>query len=128
MPVLSPRSLAALETCGGPLQILMKKAIGRTDFTIIIGHRTKEAQDLAFKTGHSKQSWPHSKHNSVPSLAVDIAPYPINWEDVDAFKRLSDIIKETWESLSEEEKGGWSLEWGGDWKSFKDLPHYQITK
>lgn len=49
------------------------------DVTVICGHRGEADQDAAFAKGNSKLRFPHSKHNSYPSLAVDLAPYPIDW-------------------------------------------------
>jgi hypothetical protein len=48
------------------------------DFKILCGHREEKEQNEAFNKGNSKLKWPQSKHNSLPSLAVDIAPFPVN--------------------------------------------------
>jgi peptidoglycan L-alanyl-D-glutamate endopeptidase CwlK len=128
MPRFSTKSLDRLAECELPLQILMSKAINKIDFSILCGYRGKAEQDIAFKKGTSKVKFPNSKHNKNPSHAVDIAPYPLNWKDINSFIELSKVIKETWNELTEQEKAGWKLEWGGDWPSFKDYPHYQITK
>lgn len=129
MPNFSKKSLDILSTCELPLQLLMRTAIGSgSDFTILCGHRGEEEQMEAYRSGHSKLKYPKSKHNTLPSQAVDIAPFPIDWSDAARFKKLSLHIKEVWESLSEIEKGGWTLEWGGDFKSFPDMPHYQLVK
>lgn len=61
---------------------------GVRDMTVLCGYRGKEAQDKAVKDGTSKKPWPTSAHNMVPSNAVDIAPYPIDWNDVKAFDVL----------------------------------------
>jgi hypothetical protein len=37
-------------------------------------------------------------------------------------------VKEIWSQLPEEKREGWSLSWGGDWKTFKDLPHFELRK
>ena len=74
------------------LQKILDAAIEIFDFSIICGHRNKEAQDLAFATGKSKKKWPESTHNKYPSQAVDIAPYPIDWENRDRFIFLAGII------------------------------------
>ncbi len=29
----------------------------------------------------SKIRWPDGKHNTVPSSAVDVTPYPVVWDD-----------------------------------------------
>ena len=31
--------------------------------------------------GKSKVRWPSGKHNTVPSMAVDVTPYPVVWDD-----------------------------------------------
>ena len=61
---------------------------GIHDMTVLCGYRGKEAQTQAVKDGTSKKPWPTSAHNQVPSNAVDIAPYPIDWNDVLAFRVL----------------------------------------
>lgn len=57
-----------------------------------------------------------SKHNKLPSEAIDIAfiklDRKLDW-DAKLFKKFADIIKT---------KG---IKWGGDWK-FKDAPHFEI--
>ena len=42
----------------------------------------------ARREGRSKLSWLESKHNCEPSRAVDIAPYPIDWDDRERFSHL----------------------------------------
>jgi peptidoglycan L-alanyl-D-glutamate endopeptidase CwlK len=103
-------------------------ALGVMDFTVICGHRNKADQDKAYAAGHSKLKFPRSKHNSWPSLAVDVVPYPLDWKDIDAFKRLGVVIKQAWASMSEAERGGYTLSWGGDWTSFRDYPHWELRK
>lgn len=83
-------SLAKLETCD-PKLILFAKAVMEGvdrgdlvtddvyDLTILWGHRGKEDQNEAFAKGTSEKQWPHSKHNTLPSLAVDMVPYPVDW-------------------------------------------------
>lgn len=62
------------------------------DITVVCGYRGKEAQDKAVKEGHSKKPWPSSAHNMVPANAVDVAPYPTDWNDVRAFNVLHGYI------------------------------------
>lgn len=49
------------------------------DLTVTCGYRGEKEQSEAFATGTSKLQWPNSKHNHLPSLAVDIAPYPLDY-------------------------------------------------
>lgn len=109
------------------LRQLMEKAIitSPLDFTVIETVRTKEQQTLNVKKGVSKTM--ESRHlpevnKSGYSEAVDIAPYPIDWSNIERFKQLAKHIKKTAVSM------GIKVEWGGDWKTFKDYPHWQLKK
>lgn len=82
-----------LATLDPRLQLLMRAAIKHVDFTITCGFRNQADQDKAFAEGKSKVKWPDGKHNSNPSKAVDVAPYPIDWNDAEAFTYLKGIIK-----------------------------------
>lgn len=128
MPKFSARSLKNLEQCHPLLQLLMYEAIKVTDFSVICGFRGEREQNEAYDRGNSKLKWPQSKHNQTPSLAVDIVPYPIDWNDERRFRTLGTVVKEIWAQLPEEKKEGWSLSWGGDWKTFKDFPHFELRK
>jgi len=121
--ILSKRSKLNLETCHSDIQLVVYKAaeLGLMDFSVICGHRGKEAQNAAFKVGHSKAKYGQSSHNSLPSLAVDIVPYPINWNDIERFKSLGRYILQ----VAKEEAV--NLYWGGHWENFKDYPHYSLN-
>lgn len=128
----SRRSIERLETCHPLLRELMWRVIRHPelpcDITILEGYRGKEAQDAAFASGASRNKWPTSKHNHVPSLAVDMVPYvngPV-W-DWDLINPLAPIIKECWANMEESNlTGTWILSWGGDWRSLKDGPHWEL--
>lgn len=126
MPRFSKRSIAKLESCHVVLQRLMNSVIEDTDFSVICGHRGPEEQDAAYAANASKFKWPKSKHNSSPSMAVDIVPYPLDWKDIESFKALALVVKRHWEMIPVEELSGTTLSWGGDWKKFKDYPHWEI--
>lgn len=76
MPRFSSLSLKRLATCDERLQKICHELIKTYDFSVREGHRGKAAQDAAVKSGASQAPWPTSKHNSMPSRAVDIYPYP----------------------------------------------------
>jgi peptidoglycan L-alanyl-D-glutamate endopeptidase CwlK len=126
MPKFSEKSKKQLSYCHDDLQTLFNEVILITDCSIICGYRGQEAQNEAFKTGHSKLQYPHSKHNSLPAMAVDVVPYPIDWNDLKRFNELSVIVKDTWVRLKQDDKVNSLLSWGGDWHSFKDLPHWEL--
>lgn len=127
MPKFSKKSLQRLATCDPRLQEICYEAIKTIDFTVICGHRSQQEQDKAVKEGKSRLKWPHSKHNSFPSKAVDIAPIKyrnsrafIDWEDLDFFRSLSGLMKD----IAKEK--GIAITWGGDWKTLVDMPHYEL--
>lgn len=128
MSQFSARSLKNLEQCHPLLQLLMYEAIKVTDFSVICGFRGEREQNEAYDSGASKLKWPKSKHNQTPSLAVDIVPYPIDWNDEARFKELAATVKACWNKIPPEQRAGWILTWGGDWKRFRDMPHFEISK
>ena len=128
MPAFSARSKLALATCHPLLQRLMKSAIVDFDFTVLCGYRDEIAQNKAFAEGKSKLTFPKSKHNSNPSMAVDIAPYPIDWNNHAAFRALADVVRVHWEAIPAADRDGFTLEWGGGWARFPDMPHWELRK
>lgn len=112
--------------------MIAEKAIKIVDFTVIYGHRDKQDQDAAFIAGNSKFEWPKSKHNTMPSMAMDLAPYPIDWTSKPAavarFYLLGGIIKSIAYDLGIEVRAGW--DWNMDWdlsnNKFNDLGHYEL--
>lgn len=126
MPKFSLRSKERLATCHADIQTVLNHLIEYIDFSIICGHRGKKDQDKAYEEGKSKLKYPKSAHNSLPSNAVDIVPYPLDWNDIGAFKRLNGAFTVVAEALY---KGGYiksKFVWGGSWKKLKDYPHYEI--
>lgn len=120
MPSFSNISKARLISCDERLQIICMEAIAIMDFSILCGQRNEEDQNKAFENGNSKVQWPQSKHNRYPSQAVDIAPYPVDWEDTERFARLAGVMEAVaW-------KNGIKIKWGGDFKSIKDMPHFEL--
>ncbi len=129
MPNFSNRSKRRLAQCDDRLQEILNKAIELVDFSILEGHRDEEKQNRMVAEGKSQLSWPNSRHNKNPSLAVDIAPYPIDWDDIRRFDRLSGVISGiAWTK-------GIEIRWGGDWdrdwdlqdNRFNDLPHFELV-
>jgi peptidoglycan L-alanyl-D-glutamate endopeptidase CwlK len=134
MPSFGTASKNRRATLDPRLRQIVNEAIKVFDFTIVCGHRGKKAQEKAFKDGKSQLHWPHSKHNTKPSIAVDLAPYDpqarrIDWNNRDRFVLLAGVI------LGIAHKMGVKLRWGGDWDSdtfmkdqrFHDRPHFEIV-
>lgn len=128
-----------LDTCHEDLRTICNEVIKSFDFSIIEGHRTLEQQQLYFNRGQSKLDGINrkSKHQYFPSLAVDIAPYPIKWsgqKNIARFYMLAGYMFQASEKLYRQGKIDNKLRWGGDWngnkkftdQSFDDLPHFEL--
>ena len=129
MPTFGARSRAQLDTCDPRLIEICERVIKTYDFTVLEGHRSNERQDELFRQGKSKLTAGQSRHNHSPSLAVDIAPYPIDWNEVRRFYFLQGMIKQAAADLGVEIRQG--CDWDGDGnyddQTFHDLPHLEIV-
>ena len=120
-------SLERLNTCHRLLQILMHSVMGQQimDFSILCGFRDKKDQNDAVREGRSLLCWPHGRHNHKPSLAVDIAAYPIDDFNNTNTRRtivLANLVKRTAQLKKI------PVFWGGDWTHFKDVYHFQLPE
>lgn len=120
MPSFSKKSLQRLSTCAPLLVQVCHDVIVDYDFIVLCGYRGEEEQNKAFKDGYSKLKFPKSKHNTYPSRAVDLAPYPLDWEDIARFKELGVRMKKAAADKSIK------IQWGGDWK-MRDYPHFELV-
>ena len=120
MPRLSRGSLDRLSTCDPMLQILMKEAIRFEDFSVLCGRRGELAQNKAYEQGFSKVMFPDSAHNKTPSIAVDIAPYPLDWNNIFSFYKLAACV------LGVASELGIKVKWGGHFKDWFDGAHYEL--
>jgi peptidoglycan L-alanyl-D-glutamate endopeptidase CwlK len=114
-------SASKLATCDKRLQLICNEAIKEIDFSVLCGHRSEVSQDKAYRTGKSQLNWPDSKHNKQPSLAVDVAPYPIDWKDIARFYGLAGIFMKV--ALS----NGIDITWGGHWSNLRDYGHFELS-
>lgn len=130
MPVFGDRSKRNLNQCHPDLQRVFNEVIKHFDCTVITGHRSKVEQNIAFRSGKSKLRFPQSKHNKLPSLAADVVPCPINWDDRERMTFFAGQVIATARAL------GVTLRWGGDWdrdtevkdNRFDDLVHFEIVE
>lgn len=121
MPKFSNKSLQRLKECHPDLQRLMNEVIKIVDITIITGYRSNKEQNEKYKQGLSNAKAGQSKHNVFPSLAVDIAPYPINFNDIERFKQVAKVIMDKAKEMDI------SLIYGGEFKSFHgDFGHFEL--
>ena len=126
MPSFSRISKERLATCHPDIQRVWNEIIKERDCIVICGARTLEEQKKAFAGGFSKidgvtKESEHQVGKEKPlSTAIDSMPYPLNWNDVKGHTEFARFVLDKAKSL------GVSLEWGGDWKTFKDRPHFQL--
>lgn len=129
MPKFGEKSLKELATCHQDLQDLFKEVIRWVDCVVLEGHRNKEKQDAAVAAGNSKTPWPTGKHNSLPSKAVDVMPYPLDWKDTNRIYMFVGFVRATALQLGIKLRCG--ADWNGDWQTkdqnFHDLPHFELV-
>lgn len=115
------RSLARLSGVHPDLVKVMKRAIACStiDFTVLEGMRTLERQKQLMASGATRTM--NSRH--LTGHAVDIAPLingEVRW-DWPLYHQLAAVVKKAALELEV------PIQWGGDWRSFKDGPHWELT-
>ena len=124
MPHFGKRSKQRLKGVDIKLQHILRRLVEIMDVTIIEGLRTQERQNELLKKGASKTKY--SKH--IEGKAVDVAPYPIDWEDRERFHYMGGMLRGIAHELNIK------IRWGGDWdsdgeiadNSFDDLVHVEL--
>jgi len=124
MPRFGRKSKERLKGVDAKLVNVANELIKLMDVTVIEGLRSQERQNELVAQGKSKTKF--GKH--VDGKALDLAPYPIDWEDRERFHYMGGLVRGIGHSL------GVSVRWGGDWdsdgeikdNSFDDLVHVEI--
>lgn len=124
MPKFGRRSKQRLKGVNPDLVKILNQLIKIMDVTIIEGLRTEERQAELLNQGKSKTKY--SKH--IVGKAVDLAPYPIDWNDRDRFHYMGGMLRGIAKQLNI------NIRWGGDWDSdgetkdngFDDLVHVEL--
>jgi peptidoglycan L-alanyl-D-glutamate endopeptidase CwlK len=118
---LSLRSKKALLGVHPELVRVVERAIQITDvdFVVLEGVRTRTRQQELFNSGASTTM--NSRH--ITGHAVDLGAWvgAIRW-DWPLYHRIAEAMKAAASEL------GVSIVWGGDWKSFKDGPHFELDR
>lgn len=124
MNKISKRSIKNIQGIDPRLSLIigMILARGKVDFTLTSGLRTLEDQQKAFKGGYSKCDGINKKSKHQLGRAIDFIPYPFDndWNNIEQFKKIGEELKVVAKHL------GFKCSYGGDWKSFKDYPHFQL--
>lgn len=118
------RSKKRLKGVNSKLINILNELIKIMDVTIIEGVRSQERQNKLVSEGASKTKY--SKH--IEGKAVDLAPYPINWDDRERFHYMGGMLRGIAKQLNI------NIRWGGDWdndgeiadNSFDDLVHVEL--
>ena len=130
MPSFGRRSKEHLNQCHQDLQKIANELIKYFDVSVTDSHRGKELQDKYYRDGASKVKWPKSKHNSVPSKAIHLDPYPINYNNIRRYYFMAGFVMMIAHMLDIK------IRWGGDWdsdteitdQSFNDLAHFELLE
>ena len=148
---LSKLSLGRLNGVDANLVKVVQRAIEITpqDFMVVEGVRTKEQCYINYGKGRTaaqctakgvpaqyaqpklaKVTWLNnplsSKH--VTGKAVDLVPYPVDWNDLTKFDQVAKAM------LAAADELGVSIRWGADWdndgnyreKGEYDSPHFEL--
>ncbi len=94
--------------------------LSTVDFIITEGLRDQKRQEQLVSSGASKTM--NSRH--LTGHAIDVAPViagQVRWD----WPPFHDIAAAMKQAASEE---GVPLIWGGDWRTFKDGPHYELDR
>lgn len=130
MPTFSDKSNALLDQCHPALQKIFRAVVLEFDCRVVSAHRNQAEQNALFHAGKSKLKWPKSKHNTDPSMAADVAPYPIDWKDRERMTLFAGYV------LREANRQSVRMRWGGDWNHdwqvkdnvFDDLIHFELLE
>jgi peptidoglycan LD-endopeptidase CwlK len=137
MPKFSQRSRDNLKGVHPDLVRVLEHAILGFDFTVICGVRTDAEQKALYAQGRTKPgpkvTWTLNSRHKINKKtgfghAVDVVPYPLDWNDTLAFDRMAAAI------LSAAKAEGVRLTWGADWdrdnkpreKGESDSPHFEL--
>jgi len=118
----SQRSLKSLQGIHPDLRRVIDRALQESplDFIVIEGLRTRTRQSELVASGASKTM--NSRH--LTGHAVDLLPIGMNGPAFDwpLYDMLGPAVKNA------ARKEGVALVWGGDWKSFRDGPHFELDR
>lgn len=116
----SQRSEKNLEGVNSDLVKVVRQALALSsvDFGITEGLRTQERQKQLVAEGKSQTM----KSRHITGHAIDVFAYPTlsgSW-DWKYYEQIASAFKLASSQL------GIPIEWGGDWKTLKDGPHFQL--
>ena len=116
----SKRSETALAGVDARLVAVARRALklSPVDFMVTEGRRSRERQAALLKAGATRTM--NSKH--LTGHAIDVAAWvdgQVRWD-----WPLYRLIAEAFKTAAAEQ--GVQITWGGDWRTFKDGPHFEV--
>jgi len=119
---LGPRSKQRLKGLHPDLVKVVERAIEITivDFTVLEGLRSPERQKALVEIGASQTL--NSRH--ITGHAVDLGAWvgdEVRW-DWPLYHKIAAAMKDA------AKQEGVKIVWGGDWRSFKDGPHFELDR
>jgi peptidoglycan L-alanyl-D-glutamate endopeptidase CwlK len=119
---LGKRSIERLQGVHPDLVRVVERAIDLTpvDFTVIEGLRSPERQQTLVASGASQTL--NSRH--ITGHAVDLGAWVDNQVDWSwpLYAKIANAMKAAAKEL------GVAIVWGGDWRTFKDGPHFELDR
>lgn len=140
--VIGKTSRARLAGVHPRLVAVVELAIQRTtvDFVVLEGVRTPARQRELYAQGRTKPgpkvTWTLTSNHFARAdgfgWAVDLAPWPIDWEGPTRFPKFDAIAKAMFEAAAEL---GVKIRWGADWdrdgkpreRGESDSPHFELV-
>ncbi len=140
MPSFGVASREVLDTVRPELVETLEVVVAEYDITALEGRRSWDRQAELLRQNRTTVGPGESKHNAPEdwieagreqdwlSDAVDIAPYPIDWNDAKRFIYMAGLVIGVGRTL------GHDIRWGGNWdedqiiiddQNFDDLPHFE---
>ena len=119
---LGARSRQRLKGVHQDLVNVVERAIEITpvDFTVLEGLRTPERQKTLYEAGASQTL--NGRH--ITGHAVDLGAWvedEVRW-DWPLYHKIAAAMKEAAKELNV------AIVWGGDWRTFKDGPHFELDR
>ena len=119
---LGKRSIERLQGVHPDLVRVVERAIDLTtvDFTVLEGLRSPERQQTLVASGASQTL----KSRHITGHAVDLGAWVDNQVDWSwpLYTKIANAMKAAANEL------GVAIVWGGDWRTFKDGPHFELDR
>jgi len=138
MPTLGDQSKKRLVGVHPDLVAVVKRAmeVTKQDFTVLCGVRTAKEQAREYAKGRTtpgpQVTWVKKSRHEVAEdgygYAVDIVPYPVDWNTLSKFDAIADAMQQAAKEYGVKIRSG--ADWDGDGKlrekGESDSPHWEI--